>query len=282
VEIPDGIAARTSSITSMKNARIKAAMRLRDRRGRTHQERFVIDGLREISRAIDSGVHPAELYMMDPTPTEWAAQVQELLTQLDPEQTELFLVPRHVFERISFGDRTEGLLAVVDTPLKRLKHLKIEEYSPDVVPLFGILERVEKPGNVGAVLRSADGAGLTGLILADKATDLYNPNSVRASMGTIFSVPTATASSERTLEWLREHELQIVTARVDGSRPYTEIDFKRPTAIVLGNEADGLSDQWQGDDMQATRLPMNGIADSLNVSTSAAVLFYEALRQRSV
>jgi TrmH family RNA methyltransferase len=143
-----------------------------------------------------------------------------------------------------------------------------------------VLESVEKPGNLGAVLRSADGAGLDALIAADLRTDLYNPNAIRASLGTIFTLPVAVADSRETLDWLRGRGLAIVAARVDGSVPYTEVDYRRPTAIVFGSEAEGLSEAWRAPDVTAVRLPMLGAADSLNVSAAAAVLFYEARRQR--
>jgi TrmH family RNA methyltransferase len=149
-------------------------------------------------------------------------------------------------------------------------------------PLVGVLEGAEKPGNVGAVLRSADGAGLSALIVADGGTDLFNPNAIRASLGTIFTVPVATATTAETIDWLTGHGLAVYAARVDGSVPYTVADFRRPAAIVLGSEAEGLTAAWAGDWLTAVRLPMQGAADSLNVSATAAVLFYEALRQRGL
>ncbi len=155
-----------------------------------------------------------------------------------------------------------------------------------------MLEGVEKPGNVGAVLRSADAAGVSALIVADGGTDLYNSNAIRASLGTIFTVPVCSASSTETLAWLKAHNLTIYAAWVDAEIEYTDADFTRPCAIVLGSEAEGLSDLWRPNrsngtggggsagSITAIKLPMLGVADSLNVSTAAAVLFYEALRQR--
>jgi TrmH family RNA methyltransferase len=154
--------------------------------------------------------------------------------------------------------------------------------APQTAPLIAVLEGVEKPGNVGAVLRSADAAGVSAVILADGRTDLYNPNAIRASSGTIFSMPVCEATSSDVLAWLRERGFRIAAARVDGSVPYTKVDYRGPTAIVLGSEATGLSPIWSGNDIQAVRLPMLGAADSLNVSVTAAVLFYEALRQRTL
>jgi TrmH family RNA methyltransferase len=147
--------------------------------------------------------------------------------------------------------------------------------------LVAVLEGVEKPGNLGAVLRSADAAGVSAVIVADGRTDLYNPNAIRASLGTIFTMPLCEAAGGDVLAWLRERRFSILAARVNGAVPYTAVDYRGPTAIVLGSEAAGLSSIWTGDDIQAVRLPMLGAADSLNVSTAAAVLFYEALRQRS-
>jgi TrmH family RNA methyltransferase len=150
-------------------------------------------------------------------------------------------------------------------------------------PLVGVVEGIEKPGNLGAICRSADGAGLHALIAAGEAggeADPWNPNAVRASLGTVFTLPLAVATAADVLAWLRDHGIRIVAARVDGSVPYTEADLRGPVAIVLGSEARGLTAKWAGEDVTAVRLPMRGRADSLNVAAAAAILFYEARRQR--
>jgi TrmH family RNA methyltransferase len=147
-------------------------------------------------------------------------------------------------------------------------------------PLVAIVEGVEKPGNLGAVIRSADGAGVSAVIVADQLTDLYNPNAIRASLGTVFTVPVCSAPTEEVLDWLRNREIPVFAAHVDGAESYAEVDLRPPAAIVLGAEAQGLSDAWGAADITPIQLPMLGVADSLNVSTAAAVLFYEALRQR--
>jgi TrmH family RNA methyltransferase len=144
----------------------------------------------------------------------------------------------------------------------------------------GVVEAVEKPGNLGAVVRSADGAGLDALLVADPRADPWNPNAIRASLGTVFSVPLAVAGAGRVLEHLRELGIRVVAARVQAAIPYTEADLTGGVAIVLGSEADGLTDAWDGPDVTAIGIPMLGVADSLNVSVSAAILFYEARRQR--
>jgi TrmH family RNA methyltransferase len=179
--------------------------------------------------------------------------------------------------RIAFGDRADGIVAVAEAPDLDLRRL---ELSPD--PLVGVLVGVEKPGNVGAVLRTADGAGVSALLIADPGTDLHNPNCIRASLGTVFTVPVATAGSATVLEWLRAHHVRVITTRVDAGRAYTAADLTGSVAIVLGSEADGLPDEWSGPDVEAVSVPMLGVADSLNVSVTGAILFYEARRQRSL
>lgn len=263
-----------TTITSLQNPRIKNTIKLRDRRHREKQGRILIDGLRELERAIDAGVPLLEAFMY--LPACESPEAQRVLAKLTQRDTEVLEVNTPVFEKLAFGERVEGILGVAAKPRSSLDDLKLPEN-----PLVAVLEGVEKPGNVGAVSRTADGAGLSALIVADPRTDLYNPNTIRASLGTIFTLPVAAASVEDTLAWLRRQKLAIYAARVDGSVPYTEVDYRRPAAIVLGSEAEGLTDAWAGPDIQAIRLPMLGAADSLNVSATAAVLFYEALRQRS-
>jgi TrmH family RNA methyltransferase len=260
-------------ITSRQNPLVKDAVRLRDRRHREKQGRIVIDGARELGRAIRAGVRLHQVFVCEALcQSEDARRVLELLGDT---QAEVIDVTGPVFEKLAFGERTEGVLGVAETPAASLERLTLPEY-----PLVAVLERVEKPGNVGAVLRSADGAGVSALIVADGGTDLYNPNTIRASLGTIFTVPVAAATTGETLAWLREHGLAIFATQIDGSALYTETDFRGPAAIVLGSEAAGLSAAWSADDITPIRLPMFGVADSLNVSVAAAVLFYEALRQR--
>jgi RNA methyltransferase, TrmH family len=267
-------ARRTNMITSPHNPRVKLAARLRDHRGRQKAGQILIDGVREISRAIAAGVPLREVYVC--TDLCGSTEARQLLEVLPTSGAEVLEVSEAVFARIAFGQRGEGVVAVADAPQRRLADIVLPQN-----PLVAVLEGVEKPGNLGAVLRSADAAGVSALVLADPRTDLFNPNAIRASLGTIFSLPVAAAAAEEVLVWLRGQRLQIVAARVEGSAVYTEIDYRRPTAIVLGSEAAGLGPLWSGEDVRPVRLPMLGIADSLNVSATAAVLFYEALRQRT-
>ena len=182
-----------------------------------------------------------------------------------------------VFAKLAFGERSEGLVAIVRIPSTALAGLTLQSAA-----LVLVVEGVEKPGNLGAVMRSADGAGVDAVIAASPRTDLFNPNAIRASAGTMFTVPLGAAPSAEVLAWLRQHDLRIVTGRVDAPRLYTDLDLTGPLAIVVGAEADGLTETWTGDDIEAVRLPMLGAADSLNVSVSAAILLYEARRQRDV
>ncbi len=260
------------TISSVKNPRVQAAARLRERRHRDRQGQILIDGARELARAMDAGVELVDVFINQQQASD---AVRSLQARLQGLGTAVFSVTPHVFEKLAYGDRAEGIVAVARPPRSTLADLQLPG-----CPLVAVLERCEKPGNLGAVLRSADAAGVSAVIVADPATDLFNPNAIRASMGTIFSLPVAQGNTAETLAFLIDRRLAIVAARVDATRDYTEIDFRRPTALVLGSEANGLSAAWRRDDVTAIKLPMCGVADSLNVSATAAVLFYEALRQR--
>ena len=262
-------------ITSFQNQRVKDAIKLRNSKQRRNTGQYAIAGAREILRAIECNVSLVELFVCQELCQD--GEQQQALTAAQQHQVELISVSKEVFEKLAYGDRYDGLLAVATMDTKTLADLPSVEGA-----LIAVIENIEKPGNLGAILRSADGAGLTGVIVTDPVTDLYNPNCIRASMGTIFSLPICTATAESALQWLLAHDFQIVTTRVDAEQNYTQVDYTQATAIVLGGEAAGLSDVWTGEKVTAVQLPMRGIADSLNVSTSAAVMFYEALRQRQL
>ncbi len=261
-------------ITSAHNPRVKQAVRLRDHRQRRKEQLILIDGVRELARAITAGVALREVFVCQELCR--SEEARRLLENLPSSGGQRFDVTEAVFAKLAFGQRGEGVVGVAEVLRQRLEDIVLPTN-----PLVAVLEGVEKPGNVGAVLRSADGAGISALVVADPRTDLFNPNVIRASLGTIFSLPVAAAAPGDVLAWLRGCGLQILAARVEGSVSYTEVDYRQPTAIVLGSEAQGLTSLWSGDGVRAIRLPMLGVADSLNVSTAAAVLFYEALRQRT-
>jgi RNA methyltransferase, TrmH family len=261
-------------ITSSQNPRVKEAVRLRDRRHREKQGRTLIDGARELRRAIGADVTLVELFVCESLCN--SDDARHLLAATADSGCEVLHVSEAIFEKLAFGQRAEGVLGVAETPRPTLAALALPNNA-----IVAVLEGVEKPGNLGAVLRSADAAGLSAVFVADPHTDLFNPNAIRASLGTIFTLPICETTSGEALTWLRERNFTFLAARVDGAVPYTEVDYRGPTAIVLGSEAAGLSATWTGNDICAVHLPMRGAADSLNVSATAAVLFYEAQRQRS-
>ncbi len=263
------------TITSLQNPRVKAAVRLRARQERDETGLTIVDGARELRRAIAAGVAVVEAFVCpDDVRSE---EAREAVAALPATGARLWPVSPEVLGKVAFGERAEGVVAVVRIPSLSLVLLEL----PDD-PLIGVVEGVEKPGNLGAVLRSADGAGLDALIAADPLTDPFNPNTIRASLGTVFHVPLATATTTATLTWLRDLSIRIVATRVDADRLYTDVDLRGPLAIVLGSEAAGLSGAWDAPDVEPVRLPMSGIADSLNVSAAAAAIFYEARRQRGL
>lgn len=260
-------------LSSRANPRIVAAAALRDRRARRRTGLTLVDGAREVRRAIEAGAEVVEAFVCEPRLA--GPDARAAFDALTARGITTSAVTEPVLEKIAFGERSEGLVAVVRIPDLGLGRLTM---PPD--PLVVVIEAVEKPGNIGAVLRSADGAGVDALVAASPRTDLFNPNAIRASAGTIFRVPLAEAPSGEVLAWARANDLRIIATRVDAGRRYTDADLRGPVAIVLGAEDEGLTDTWAGPDVEAVAIPMHGIADSLNVSVSAAVLSYEARRQR--
>lgn len=260
-------------LTSVANPRVKAAATLRDRRARDQTGLTIVDGSREIRRALEAGAEVVEAFGCDPLLA--GPDARAALNLLRDSGVTVQPTSEPVFAKLAFGERAEGLVAIIRIPSMALADLVLPDH-----PLVAVIEAVEKPGNLGAVLRSADGAGADAVIAASPRTDLFNPNAIRASAGTIFSIPLGAAPAVESLDWLRTHGLRIVAARVDAGRLYTEVDLTGSLALVLGAEAEGLTDIWSADDIVAVRLPMLGIADSLNVSVSAAILLYEARRQR--
>jgi TrmH family RNA methyltransferase len=254
-------------ITSRQNSRVKLAAALRAGRERRKRGLFLIDGEREIARALSCGVKVVEVFVRE-------GVEKRVLTPFSG--VEILTVTAEVYEKLCFGERDDvGVVVVAETPRRGLADLQL---GP--APLIAVIEGVEKPGNVGAILRSADAAGVDAVIVAHGGTDLFNPNTIRASLGTVFRPNVVEATSREAIDWLRGNGLRIVVARPDAAVEYSTVDFRGGMAMVLGSEAAGLSDEWQGADIVPVRLPMRGIADSLNVSTTAAVLFYEAVRQR--
>lgn len=260
-------------ITSRSNTRLRAAARLRDRGARKETGLTLVDGVREVQRALEAGVGFESAFVC---PEVLDADASLTVDAIRAHHVETFECTKPAFEVVAFGDRAEGFVAVVRPPALALDDL---ELPPS--PLVVVTEDVEKPGNLGAILRSADGAGADAVI-AIGGTDLYNPNVIRASVATVFAVPVVAASAEEAAAWLRSRDIRIVATVVEAALPYSEADLRGPLAIVLGSEAEGVSATWRGADVEAVSLPMLGVADSLNVSATAAVLLYEARRQRGL
>jgi TrmH family RNA methyltransferase len=260
-------------VTSLANPRVKAAVALRDRRERDRAGLTLVDGARELRRALDAGVTVVEAFACEPQLA--GPDARAALDRLRSGAIPIQATSEAVFAKLAFGQRAEGLVAVIRVP-----SLGLDELALPPSPMVVVVEAVEKPGNLGAILRSADGAGADAVIAASPRTDLFNPNAIRASAGTIFSMPLGAGTTAQTIEWLRERGLRIVAARVDADRAYTESDLTGPLALVVGAEAEGLSEAWRAPAVEPVRIPMLGIADSLNVSVSAAILLYEARRQR--
>src|SRR3954452_22963378 len=263
---------RPDAITSTRNARVTSAAALRDRRARDDAGLTLVDGVRELSRALDGGAGVAEVFV---DPDAIGADGRAVVDRARTSGATITTVGATVLGRLAYGDRSEGIVATVAIP-----DLRLETLALPADPLVVVLEAVEKPGNLGAGLRSADGAGADAVILADPRTDPFNPNAVRASIGTIFAMRLAAAPSDEVRAWLNREGIRILAARVDAAVDYTGVDLRGPCAIVLGSEAAGLTGTWSGDDITPIRLPMLGVADSLNVSITAAVVLYEVRRQR--
>ena len=262
------------AITSLTNPRVKAAVRLRERRERDETGLTVVDGLRELLRALDRGVVISEAFVCDELLR--TAEAEDAVGRLRASGAPVRDVSEAVIAKVGFGDRSDGVVAVI-----RSLGIRLDDLVPPPNPLIVIVEAVEKPGNLGAILRTADGAGADAVIAADPRTDLFNPNAIRASLGTIFSLPVAAATTAETLDWLTVRAIRPIAARVDAPLLYSDADLRGPIAIVLGSEAGGLTDAWVDPRVTAVRIPMLGTADSLNVSVAAAIVLYEAVRQRA-
>jgi len=262
-------------ITSRQNPRIKQAAELRNRKARDLRGETLVHGPRETLRALAAG---AELVTAFVCPDLFRTrEAPEAQLRLASQGVETLETTPEVFEKLAYGDRLDGVAAVARTVQRDLQDVQL---AATEAPLIAVVEGVEKPGNLGAILRTADGAGVHAVVLADPVIDLFNPNVIRASVGAVFKPNVAIASTQQTLAWLGEQGVAILATRPDATQIYSSLDLTRPTAVVLGAEATGLGDEWDQANVQSIKLPMRGIADSLNLSATAAVLFYECLRQR--
>ncbi len=269
-------------ITSVQNARIKHVVALQQKSSLRREEGlFVVEGQREIEHCIEGGYEVVEVYKRN---QESGVRSQEsgVRSQESGVRREVeYLVSPQVYEKMAYRGSTEGMIAVVKC---KDHQLSIVHYPLSIQdnPLVVVLEGVEKPGNLGAILRSADAANVDAVIVCDPLTDLYNPNLIRASIGAVFTVPTAVCTSLECIAFLKERKINILTAQLQDSYEYYDYDMTGPTAIVMGTESTGLTQQWREAADAHIRIPMLGRLDSLNVSVSAAILIYEAVRQRTI
>ncbi len=258
-------------ITSAQNPKIKQVIALKDRSVRDETGLFLIEGYRELKRAADSGLHFHSLFIS--SGHYLGENEPDLVAQV---KTDTYELPKHLFEKISYRDRPDGLVAIAHQMRHGLKDLIVRNKTP----FFVVAEAIEKPGNLGTILRSSDAVAVDGVIVCDRCTDIYNPNVVRASVGTLFTIPVVEAKGAEAFLWLKDKKIQVVAATPAAKVEYTEADLSGPIAIVIGTEQIGLSDLWMQAADVHVRIPMKGVADSLNVATATTLLLYEVLRQR--
>ena len=266
-------------ITSAQNPKIKQLVALRDKKTREKDQQFLIEGYREIARAQKMGYPIEALFFCEEL--FLGTQETKLIVEIGKKAT-LYHLPRHLFEKCSYRDRPDGLLAIAPIKRKTLQEFSeaYQKRAGHTEPFLLLAEAIEKPGNLGSILRSCDAAGVHGVLVCDPKADVFNPNVVRASIGTLFTVPFLECSMEEALTLLEEKGIQLVAATPHAEKKFTEVDFQGPLAIAMGTEQLGLSDDiMQKADIQV-KIPMLGIADSLNVAAATTLMLYEVVRQR--
>lgn len=264
-------------ITSLQNPKIKKAVKLSDRRERNETGLFLIEGYRELSRAFSGGVSVQTLFICPKL--FLGSNENTLIEEFRKSGAEIILCSESVFAKLSYRDRPDGLVAIAIQMRRPLMDL-IAKLATKNDPFLIIAEAIEKPGNLGTILRSADAAGVDGVIVCDRCTDIYNPNVVRASVGTLFTIPVVEATSAETLLWLQQRKIKVVAATPSAKEEFTDAELSGPVAIAVGTEQLGLTEQWMNSSDIKVRIPMHGIADSLNVATATTLLLYEVVRQR--
>ncbi len=280
---------RAETITSAQNPKFKHLLLLQEKsKARREQGLFVVEGRRELRHCLEAGYKVRTVFVCPEIAD--SSEVMDLLRMTKQaachseqatchsersEESSVMEIPEALYRKAAYRESTEGIIAEVEYKTLGLNDLHLPEN-----PLVMVLESVEKPGNLGAVLRSADAAKADAVFICDPLTDLYNPNLIRASIGAIFTVPTVAVSSEEAIAFLQAHDIQILTAQLQDSSLYYDVDMKRGTALVMGTESTGLTPLWRQAATAHIRIPMLGKLDSLNVSVSAAILLFEAVRQR--
>ena len=294
-------------LTSAQNPKFKRLVALREKsRLRRDEGVFVVEGRRELEHCVEAGFEVETVFVCREIAADWRLPSSDVSLRSTPpfaeltvppltmprvarssegsaspasttssEQPKTFELSKELYAKVAYREGTEGVMAIVKS-----RELRLDELQLGDKPLVMVLEGVEKPGNLGAVLRSADAAGADAVIVCDPLTDLWNPNLIRASIGAVFTVPTVCCSSQEAIAWLKARGIRILTAQLQDSSAYYDCDMTGPTAIVMGTEATGLTDPWRQAADAHVLIPMLGRLDSLNVSVSAAILLYEAVRQR--
>lgn len=262
-------------ISSFQNSHVKHVVRLRDRRDRDREQQTVIEGYRALFSASHNGYPVDELFVC----SELFQGENEalLIDSLSRAGARVFYTTSAVFRKMAYRDRPEGLLGVAPQIRRSIADLVIK---PGDVPLFLVVEAIEKPGNLGTMLRSADATGVSALIVCERCTDIFNPNVVRASIGALFSVPLVEGGTAEVIAWLKQNDVTILAASPHAASVLSDVDMTGALAVVVGAEQYGLSDVWLQAADCGVRIPMLGQADSLNVATASAVMLYEAVRQR--
>ena len=258
-------------ISSLQNASVKNLVKLNKARERREQNLFVIEGARELSLALAGDYFIEQVYVCEEL---FATSRYSNVLEHFPSGI-INSITVQVFEKVAYRTSSDGIIALGRPKLHTLSDLKLSN-NPFVI----ILESVEKPGNLGAILRSADAAAVDAVIVCDPQTDIYNPNVIRSSVGGLFTVQTAICTSDEAMQWLQKNEIKSFAAELEAAEYYQDVDFCGPSAIVMGTEAEGLTDAWLNFATHRIKIPMKGKIDSLNVSVSTAVLTFEAMRQR--
>jgi RNA methyltransferase, TrmH family len=262
-------------IDSSKNPTIKTLAELKERKARDAQGRYLIEGSREALRALQGGERLETLLVCPELTNEQRAESKELRAKAESVNIEVLELSKGAFEKLSLRQNPDGIIAVAEIQKKTLADVTLKENA-----LVLVLDGLEKPGNIGALLRTADAVNSDAVFVSGEGTDLYNPNVIRASMGSLFSRPTLTAETHKVINFLHSKSFKIVAATPHTDHLYWREDFTKSTALVLGTEHEGLSKEWLEAATSQVKIPMNGLADSLNVATAGALLLYEALRQR--
>ena len=258
------------TITSVQNPRIKNFIHLQKAKERKEQNVFVLEGSKEYVQAITHNYQFAGIFVCPDLISE--VHFKALSAGINHD-VEVYPVSKEVFEKIAYREGSGGIIA-----LARPKSHSLMDLNLNPNPLLLVLESVEKPGNLGAILRTADAAGIDAVIVCDPQTDIYNPNVVRSSIGCLFSVPLAVCNSDEAIDWLKSGNISVYCTYLKAAVPYTAVDFSKPSAIVMGTESEGITTKWIVAADQNIIIPMQGSADSMNVSTSAAVVVFEACR----